>query len=212
MLPHKFYPIVNDVAWIERLLPIGVKFIQYRNKKHSDKDYIRSEIKKALALGKKYDAQIVINDYWDIAIEEGAKWIHLGQEDLQTADKNTIKKAGIKLGTSTHNHEELDYALSFEPDYVALGPIFETISKDMVISAQGLERIKEWKTILKNIPLVAIGGITAETVTDVLTASADCVACIGDILLHNNPEKQAKKWISTIDNLTINSSADKLTA
>ena len=208
-LPHKFYPIVNDVSWIERLLPFGVKFIQYRNKKVDDKGFIREEIKRALELGKKYDAQIVINDYWDIAIEEGAEWIHLGQEDLQSADKEALKNGEIKLGTSTHNHDELDYALSFEPDYIALGPIYETISKDMVIPAQGLERITEWKQKICDVPLVAIGGITSETVGAVLDRGADSAACIGDILLHESPEDQAKKWINLTENHSTSSTSGK---
>lgn len=197
-LPHKFYPIIDSVEWIKRLLPCGVKFIQYRNKKQSDLDFIRNEIQTALDLGRDYNASVVINDYWQIAIEEGAEWIHLGQEDLQKADKVALQKANVKLGTSTHNEEELEYALSFDPAYVALGPVYTTISKKMVFEPQGLERVTQWKEKLGTIPLVGIGGIRLETAQAVLEAGADAVACIGDVTQAENPEERAQAWVRAL--------------
>lgn len=206
MLPHRFYPIVNSVEWIERLLLVGVKFIQYRNK-GNDQESMRPEVRRALELAREYDAQVVINDYWQLAIEEGASWVHLGQSDLDGLDRKTLKEANIRLGTSTHNHEELERALSFEPDYVALGPVFHTISKEMVFGPQGLEKVTEWKKLLGDIPLVAIGGIRADTAPSVLEAGADAVACIGDVTMNENPEQRAKEWLTLVQNYKNTTSA-----
>lgn len=197
MLPSKFYPLVDDVAWIEKFVPIGVNFIQLRLKEKPCHDLV-SQITAALDIGREYGADIVINDYWDIAIELGAQWVHLGQSDLDGADIPALKTANIKFGTSSHNHAELDRALSFDPDYVALGPIYETVSKAMVMDAQGLDRLGEWKTLLNGKPLVGIGGVRLETAQNVLDAGADTVSCIGDVLLHANPEERVKAWLTQI--------------
>lgn len=197
MLPSKFYPIVDDIDWIERLLPLGVKFIQYR-KKGQPESTVRPQIREALSLAKDYNASIVINDYWDIAIEEGARWVHLGQEDLDSLDKKALKEASIKLGTSTHNHRELDRALTFDPDYIALGPVFHTVSKKMVMPEQGLKRVSEWKNLIGGRSLVAIGGIRLENARNVLACGADSVACIGDISLHETPEERVKQWLTQL--------------
>ncbi len=196
-LPHKFYPIVDDVTWVERLLPLGVSFVQLRIKNKSGPD-LENQIKTAIDIQKKYDATIVINDYWKCAIKCGGLYVHLGQEDLESADVKAIKKSGIKFGISTHNHKELENALSYDPDYIALGPIFHPIAKQMTIKPQGLDRIREWKSLTNGIPLVAIGGIRLENVKDVLAYGADTIACIGDILQSENPENQARKWLAAV--------------
>ena len=157
---NKFYPIVPDVKWLERTVSLGVKTIQLRLK---DADYseIEKQISLSLEICKKYQCQLIINDYWQQAIELGADFIHLGQEDLQKANLSEIKSAGLKLGLSTHDHQELEIAIDSEPDYIALGPIYETKLKKMKWAPQGLERITEWKSMIP-CDLVAIGGITLE--------------------------------------------------
>jgi thiamine-phosphate pyrophosphorylase len=194
-LPDPFYPIVDSSDWLERLLPCGVKFVQLRIK-DADSDTLRSEIKRAKALCEKYSCQLVINDYWKLAIDEACNYIHLGQEDLAGADLKAIKKAGIKLGVSTHDDAELDTALSSEPDYVALGPVYETILKKMPWAPQGLEKVADWKRRIAPLPLVAIGGLTVERAKDVLEAGADCVSVVTDILLHEYPEQRTREWIT----------------
>ena len=107
-------------------------------------------------------AKLVVNDYWRAAIVAGAKHLHLGQEDLADADLKAIRDAGLTLGISTHDDEELETALRAKPDYVALGPIFPTTLKSMRFAPQGIPKITEWKKRVGNIPLVAIGGIKLE--------------------------------------------------
>ena len=139
-----FYPIVPDVAWLKRLLPLGIQIVQLRAKDMDDAR-LRREIEEALALCRAANCQLVINDYWQLAIAAGADFLHLGQEDLADADLAAIRRAGLKLGISTHDPAELEIALAARPDYVALGPIYETKLKVMPWKPQGLERLGEWR-------------------------------------------------------------------
>ena len=107
-----------------------------------------------------------------------------------------LRRAGVRYGVSTHNHEELDRALSLEPDYVAFGPIYETTAKDMPFAPQGLERLKQWRDLAGGYPLVAIGGVTLERAADVLGAGADSVAVIGDVLNAPDPEARARAFVA----------------
>jgi thiamine-phosphate pyrophosphorylase len=191
---HAFYPIVPDHKWLKRLVPLGVKTIQLRIKDQSRED-IRSQILNSIEICRAHDCQLIVNDYWKDAIELGANYIHLGQEDLQAADLNQIKEANLRLGISTHSHEELETALVANPDYVALGPIYETKLKKMKWKPQGLERIGEWKAMI-NCPLVAIGGITVERANEVLAAGADSIAVVTDIITHETPERRVRQWMS----------------
>ncbi len=123
-----FYLIVDNADWIERLLPLGIKLVQLRMK-HENQQIIRQHIKRAKNICNKLGAQLIINDHWEIAIDEKCNFIHLGQEDLSNADLHAIRKSGIKVGLSTHDEHELDIALSANPEYIALGPIYPTILK-----------------------------------------------------------------------------------
>ena len=127
----------------------------------------------------------------------GADYVHLGQEDLAAADVAAIKQAGLKLGISTHSEEELAIALAAKPDYVALGPIYETRLKVMKWAPQGLERIREWKRRIGSLPLVAIGGITPERAPGVMAAGADSVAVITDFVTHPDPEARIREWVAS---------------
>jgi thiamine-phosphate pyrophosphorylase len=190
-----FYLIVDSVAWLERLLPCGVKLVQLRIKDKSDVE-LRSEIAAGKALCEKYGAQLVVNDYWKIAIDLGCNYIHLGQEDLDSADLNAIRLAGIKLGISTHDERELDRALGFNPDYIALGPIYPTILKQMPFAPQGLEKLSEWRKRIGNLPLVGIGGLTVERGIAVLKSGANSAAAVTDVTLNANPEERAREWVA----------------
>ena len=156
-----FYLIVDDADWIERLVPLGVKLVQLRFKDQADA-VARPEIQRAQKICRDHDCLLVVNDYWQAAIDLGCDYIHLGQSDLDTADVQAIKRSGIRFGVSTHDHAELERALSLDPDYVALGPIYPTISKELSWAPQGLEKLTEWKKLIGQRPLVAIGGITLE--------------------------------------------------
>jgi thiamine-phosphate pyrophosphorylase len=183
-----FYPIAPDAEWVGRFARGGASFIQLRIK-NAPPEHLTAEIQQALLIAKRHGCILVINDYWQEAIELGADFVHLGQEDLQGADLAAIRAANIRVGISTHSHEELDRALAAKPDYVALGPIYPTKLKIMPWQPQGLARIGEWRSKIA-CPLVAIGGITLERAPDVLRAGADSAAVITDLLTHPDPEKR----------------------
>ncbi|WP_019219722.1 thiamine phosphate synthase [Bartonella florencae] len=189
-----FYLIVDNAQWVERLVPLGVKLIQLRMKNENLK-IIRQHIKQAKNICDKWGAQLIINDHWTIAIDEKCHFIHLGQEDLSNADLSAIRKNDIKFGLSTHDERELDIALSVHPDYIALGPIYPTILKEMKWKPQGLEKIKQWKMRIGALPLVGIGGLTPERAVGVLSAGANSAAVVTDIILHKKPEERVKQWI-----------------
>jgi thiamine-phosphate pyrophosphorylase len=190
-----FYPIVDSAAWVSRLTGVGAKLIQLRIK-DTDDAALKSEAREALATCQKAGAQLILNDYWRLAIDIGADYIHLGQEDLDTADMPAIRARGARVGISTHDDAELSRALKLEPDYIALGPIYPTILKAMRFGPQGLDRIGEWKRRIGNIPLVAIGGLNVERGRACLTAGADIVSVVTDITLNADPEARAREWIA----------------
>lgn len=190
-----FYLIVDAASWLERLLPQGVRFVQLRIKDRPEAE-LRAEIRAARDLCRRFGATLVINDHWRLAIEEGCAFIHLGQEDLEGADLAAIRTAGLKLGVSTHDHGELGRALSVAPDYVALGPVYPTILKQMHWAPQGLDKVREWKQALGGTPLVAIGGLRPERATRALAAGADSAAVVTDVLRHPDPEARTREWIA----------------
>lgn len=190
-----FYLIVDSAEWCARLLPCGVKLVQLRIKERPE-EAVRAEIAAAKALCERFGAQLVVNDYWRLAIEAGCDFVHLGQGDLDTADLAAMRRAGLRLGVSTHDDAELSRALSVDPDYIALGPIYPTLLKAMPFAPQGLARIGEWKREIGALPLVAIGGITLDRIPDIRAAGADSVAVVTDILRHVDPEAQTRAWVA----------------
>ena len=190
-----FYPIVDSAAWVTRLTGVGARLVQLRIKDR-DEAWIARETSEALATCAKAGAVLVVNDFWRVAIDEGAPWVHLGQADLDHADVGAIRKAGLRLGVSTHDDAELDRALRLDPDYVALGPIYPTILKAMAFAPQGLQRIGEWKRRIGAIPLVAIGGLNVERAKLCRGAGADIVSVVTDITLNADPEARAREWIA----------------
>lgn len=189
----RFYLIVDSADWIERLLPHGVKLVQLRVKDQPEA-VVHSEIARAKRLCDAAGAQLVVNDHWRAAIEAGCDYVHLGQEDLETADLPAIRAAGMRLGVSTHDEAELERALATAPDYIALGPIYFTRLKSMRFAPQGLDKLAIWKARIGPMPLVGIGGITLERATGVLEAGADSAAVVTDITLNADPEGRARGW------------------
>ena len=190
-----FYPVLDSAAWLQRLLPLGIKLVQLRIKDRPQAE-IRAEIVAARKLAEAAQCQLIVNDYWQLAIELGCDFVHLGQEDLDTADTGAIRAAGVALGVSTHSHEELERALALEPDYIALGPVYPTILKKMKWREQGLARVSEWKRRIGSIPLVGIGGISLERAQGVFGAGADSVALVTDITLNDDPEGRTRAWLA----------------
>jgi len=189
-----FYLIVDRASWLPRLLSQGVKLVQLRAKDMQEKE-LRAEIAAAREVCARYGAQLIVNDYWQLAIDLGCDFVHLGQEDLADADIAAIRRAGLKLGVSTHDEAELEVALMARPDYVALGPVYPTILKKMRWEPQGLERVAQWKKRVGDLPLVGIGGLTIERAPGVLRAGADSVAVVTDVLLNPDPEGRAREWV-----------------
>lgn len=190
----RFYPIFDDVSWLRRMLPLGIKLVQMRLKEKPQEE-LRAQLTEARDLCRAHGAVLVVNDHWQLAIELGCDWVHLGQEDLDDADVAAIRAAGLKLGVSTHDKAELARALALQPDYVALGPIYPTILKKMKWHQQGIEKLSVWKALVGDIPLIAIGGMSTERAAGAFEAGADVVSAVTDITLHDDPEGRVKAWL-----------------
>jgi thiamine-phosphate pyrophosphorylase len=194
--PDRFYPVVDSVAWVARLALLGVGTIQLRAKNLGAADALQT-VKDALEVIHGTDAKLVVNDYWRAAIAAGAQHLHLGQEDLASANVAAIRAAGLTLGISTHDDEELEKALRVQPDYVALGPIFPTTLKSMRFAPQGIAKITEWKKRVGEIPLVAIGGIKLEHASEIFAAGADSIAVVSDVTQNPDPDARVRAWLQT---------------
>ena len=192
--PDRFYPIVNTVLWVTRLSALGVGTVQLRAKDLGPAE-AQATVRAALLAVNGTQTQLVVNDYWQAAIDAKAKHVHLGQEDLAEADVKAIRRAGLTLGISTHDEAELDLALRHEPDYIALGPIFPTTLKSMRFAPQGIPRIGEWKRRVGSTPLVAIGGIKLEQAAELYRAGADSIAVVSDVTQHPTPDDRVKAWL-----------------
>ncbi|REF26848.1 thiamine-phosphate diphosphorylase [Xenorhabdus cabanillasii] len=180
------YPVVDSLMWIGRLLEAGVRTLQLRIKDMSE-EQVEDDIRQAITLGNQYSARLFINDYWRLAIKHRAYGVHLGQEDLDITDLQAIQQAGLRLGISTHNEQELARAKALRPSYIALGHIFPTTTKEMPSSPQGLIALKHQVEITPEFPTVAIGGISLERVPDVVATGVGGVALVSAIT-------KAKDW------------------
>ncbi len=177
------YPVVDNSDWIKKLVDEGIETIQLRVKDR-DETETRQQIEDALSHLDGNPVSFFVNDHWELAIEAGAYGVHLGQEDLHDANLQTIAEAGLRLGISTHSYWELARALAVNPSYIALGPIYETTSKQMPFSPQGIERLQQWVDILSDrYPMVAIGGINHQRAQELKPTGVGSVAMITAITL-----------------------------
>lgn len=180
------YPVVDSVEWIARLLDAGVRTLQLRIKDRVEHE-VEQQIIDAIALGKRYQARLFINDYWRLAIKHQAYGVHLGQEDLDIADLDAIHAAGLRLGLSTHDDAELERALAEQPSYIALGHVFPTRTKVMPSAPQGLAELTRHLARLQGISTVAIGGISLDRAPQVLATGVGSIAVVSAIT-------QASDW------------------
>ena len=186
------YVIVDSSSWVERVLAAGVRTVQLRIK-DSAQSNLRSEIKTSIAAAKKYGAQLFINDHWQLAIEEGAYGIHIGQEDLDSLGETglqAIADKGLRLGISTHAYWEVCKALAIRPSYIACGPIHPTAAKAMPWIPQGNNNLAYWcsKLSAQGVPVVAIAGMDAARTTEAMQCGAASVAVISAVTAAANPE------------------------
>ncbi len=191
------YPIVDTAVWVEKLLKLGVNTIQLRNKTKTGAA-LEVEISQAIALGRHYQARVFINDYWQLAIKHDAYGVHLGQEDLDTADVQAIANAGLRLGISTHCYYEVARAYALRPSYIACGPIYETKIKQMAFAPQGLDTLRRWRRTL-HYPLVAIGGIDIPRAKAVQATGVDAVSLIRAITQADDYQAITKQLLSIVN-------------
>ncbi|MGG2076732.1 thiamine phosphate synthase [Lelliottia nimipressuralis] len=187
------YPVVDSVEWIERLFKAGVKTLQLRIKDKRDEE-VESDVIAAIELGRRFDARLFINDYWQLAIKHQAYGVHLGQEDLETTDLSAIREAGLRLGVSTHDDMEIDVALAARPSYIALGHVFPTQTKQMPSAPQGLAQLARHIARLGDYPTVAIGGISLARAPAVLETGVGSIAVVSAIT-------QAADWRAATEQL-----------
>lgn len=190
------YPVVDSSDWVAKLLEQGIKTIQLRIKTGSESDK-QQQIAEAVAA---CDDRIAffVNDYWQMAIEQQAYGVHLGQEDLHDANLVEIQKAGLRLGISTHSYWELARALAINPSYIALGPVFETTSKQMPFEPQGIDRVKQWAAMLEGqYPLVAIGGIDIARAEMLKSTEVGSIAMISAITQAPDYKQATQALINT---------------
>lgn len=192
---ERFYLIVGDTGQLAEYLDAGVRCVQLRMKDMSESD-CRQQIRHARKLCEAAGCTLIINDYWQLALDEGCNALHLGQEDLQSADMKAIRDAGIRVGISTHDRAELAIALSHSPEYIALGPIYATLLKKMPWRPQGLEKLRRWKQAIGTTPLVAIGGFTPERAIGAFDHGADSVCVVTDVVQHEDPVARVRQWLA----------------
>ncbi|WP_404342392.1 thiamine phosphate synthase [Pseudoalteromonas mariniglutinosa] len=171
------YAVVDSVDWLEKCLAEGIKTLQLRMKDGSE-DELDQAVAAAVMLAKKYDAQVYINDHWQLAIKHGAYGVHLGQQDLLAANLVAIKESGMRLGISTHGFYEMLRAHNYRPSYMAFGAIYPTTTKDMTGQIQGLEKLKRFIALLQDYPTVAIGGIDLSRAKEVAATGVGSIAVV----------------------------------
>lgn len=195
---ERFYPIASSAQRVHLLAAAGARLIQIRIKGLTE-PALSAEIRQAAASCQRYGAELVVNDYWDIALHLGVTSVHLGQSDLDHADLAALRQRQVRLGISTHSQAELDRALSLGPSYVALGPIWPTTTKVMTCPPQGVDRIRQWRAQIGNLPLVAIGGVTLDRAPACLQAGASAVAVVRDVNDHADPGARVQQWFAQLE-------------
>jgi thiamine-phosphate pyrophosphorylase len=194
-LPTPFYPILPDARTVARLVPLGIRTVQLRCKL-PDLARVRDEVTRAVASCNAHGCLLIINDHWQAAMDAGAPAVHLGQEDMQTADLPALRRAGIAFGISTHDEAELDIALAANPASIALGPIFATSTKSTGRAPQGMSRITEWRRRIGTRHLTVIGGLTLETADLARAAGADSIAVVSDVTSAADPTARTRAWLA----------------
>jgi len=186
------YAVMPDAEWVKRMVDAEIPTVQLRFKSE-DKKLIRKHIAESVKAVEGSRTLLFINDYWQEAIEAEAYGIHLGQEDLETADLDAIRSAGLRLGLSTHGYAEMAYADRFCPSYIAMGAVFPTNLKKMETAPQGLGRLYKYAQLMNHYPLVAIGGIDEGSIHAVAQSGVGSVAVVRAISGSSDPKAEVKR-------------------
>jgi len=192
------YAVLPDAAWVGRMARAGVPTVQLRFKSGNAQEIAR-EIKAAVQAVKGTNALLFINDHWQAAIDAGAYGVHLGQEDMEVADLQAIRAAGLRLGLSSHGYAEMLHADQFSPSYIAMGAVFPTTLKRMITAPQGTGRLHAYARLMRDYPLVAIGGIDRHSLQDVLTSGVGSVAVVRALVTSDDPEQMAASLQAAIN-------------
>lgn len=194
----KVYPItdvclsgVSHAAQVQSLIDGGANFIQLREKYLAPKDFY-FEAEKALEIARRNNVKIIINDRVDIALASKADGVHLGQDDLPPEKAREILGENTIIGFSTHNIKQAIAAIKLPVDYIAIGPVFATKTKENPDEIVGLENVKKVREAIGDFPLVAIGGINYENLQSVLDAGVNSVAIVSSIV--SDAEKIAENF------------------
>jgi hydroxymethylpyrimidine kinase/phosphomethylpyrimidine kinase/thiamine-phosphate diphosphorylase len=174
------YAVVGTADWAERVLAAGVSTVQLRAKEGTQ-EFLSREIARCVKAANAKGAQLFINDHWELALEHKAYGVHLGQEDLLTADLGVLRRAGIRIGISTHCYWEVCRALAIGPSYIACGPVYPTTTKDMPWIPQGPGNVAYWARTLEQ-PVVAIGGMDEARSCEAARCGAAGVAVVRGIV------------------------------
>jgi thiamine-phosphate pyrophosphorylase len=184
----KVYPLtdvdlsgLSHAEQVRRLAAGGASVIQLREKTLSPREFF-NEAKRALETAHELGVRLILNDRVDIALALRADGVHLGQDDLPVEAARKLLGADAIIGYSTHNISQALKALSLPLDYVAVGPIYKTTTKSDTSPVLGLELLRQIREAQPNVPIVGIGGITAENAAGVLATGADSVAMISGLL------------------------------
>ena len=185
-------------ALADAYLSGGARFIQIRSK-HAPSGAFLEMCEDVVARARPAGAIVIVNDRADIARLSAADGVHVGQDDLEPGDARRVLGGGAIVGVSTHSREQVVSALRMPVDYIAVGPIFGTSTKDTGYRDVGTALVGEAVAIARDasvdMPIVAIGGITLERAPQVIAAGAASVAVISDLLSTGNPEARVKEYM-----------------
>ena len=195
----KLYPITDrrlsgltHAEQVARLCEGGARLVQLREKHLSPREFY-AEVVEALRVARLFGARVVVNDRIDVALAAGADGVHVGQDDVPPEAARALSGVGKIVGFSTHSVEQASAAARLPVDYIAIGPVFDTSSKENPDPLVGLEGVRRVRAAVGTLPLVAIGGLTAERATSVLGAGADSVAVIGALLNTSDPAEITRR-------------------
>lgn len=173
---------LSHAAQVEKLIEGGATLIQLREKFAAPREFYESA-KQAVEIARHSHVKIIINDRADIALAVKADGVHLGQDDLPPEQARKILGENAIIGFSTHNLEQAISAVRLPIDYLAIGPVFTTLTKENPDKVTGTETVRRVRAAVGDFPLVAIGGITVKNLSSVLNAGADSAAIISELFL-----------------------------